>query len=122
MTPLDRYNALLNGQPFDHYPRIPIVMQYAAEYIGSTYEKFASDHRVLVEANIRCAEDFGFDQLSTISDPYRETAGFGAEIVYHENGVPECVSPPLANVESVEDLDSFCAAAGRGRGGYDRYR
>ncbi len=99
MTPSQRYRATLAGEPVDHPARIPIVMQFAAEYIGSNYAAFASDYRTLVEANIRCAEDFGFDQLSCISDPYRETAGFGAIIQYHENGVPECLSPPLADVE-----------------------
>ena len=96
MTPRERYEAVLAGEPIDHVPRLPILMQFAAEYIGSNYGAFASDHRVLVEANLRCGEDFGMDQLSAISDPYRETAGFGGEIVFHENAVPECVRPPLA--------------------------
>ncbi|MBT5816420.1 MAG: uroporphyrinogen decarboxylase, partial [Opitutales bacterium] len=107
MTPRERYNALLTGETIDFYPRIPIVMQYAAEYIGSNYSSFASDYRTLVQANIACAEDFGFDQLSTISDPYRETQGFGAEIIYHENGVPECLRPPLADSDEIETLQAI---------------
>jgi MtaA/CmuA family methyltransferase len=59
---------------------------------------------VLVEANIRCAEDFGMEQLSAISDPYRETEGFGGEIVFHENAVPECVRPPLADDRDLDRL------------------
>jgi MtaA/CmuA family methyltransferase len=70
-------------------------MQFAAEYIGKNYAAFASDHNVLVEANINCAEDFQFDQLSAISDPYRETQGFGARIEYQTNAVPKCIDPPL---------------------------
>ncbi len=103
MTPRERYEAILNGRTPDFYPRIPILMQFAAEHIGSNYGAFASDHRVLVEANLRCAADFGLDQLSTISDPYRETSGFGAEIRFHENSVPECVRPPLADLSAGED-------------------
>lgn len=97
MTPRQRYDAILEGRSPDILPRIPIFMQFAAEYIGSNYWAFASDHRVLVEANLKCAEDFGLDQVSTISDPYRETAGFGAEIRFHTNSGPECVRPPLAD-------------------------
>ena len=41
-----------------------------------------ADHKVLVEANLRCVEDFGFDQVSVISDPYRETTGFGGEVEF----------------------------------------
>lgn len=98
MKPIERYQSILAGRPVDYPARIPIVMQFAAEFIGSNYGAFASDHRVLVEANIRCAEEFGFDQLSCISDPYRETAGFGGLIKYHEHGVPECLSPPLMDI------------------------
>jgi len=97
MNSLERYLKTIKGEPVDHLARIPIVMQFAAEYIDSNYGKFASDYNVLVEANIACARDFGFDQLSAISDPYRETQGFGAEIKYVENGVPRCVTLPLKN-------------------------
>ncbi|MEA1997199.1 MAG: uroporphyrinogen decarboxylase family protein [Gemmatimonadota bacterium] len=101
MTGLDRYQGVLNGERVDFLPRLPILMQFAAEYIGSDYGAFASDYRVLVQANRRCAEDFGFEQLSAISDPYRETQGFGAEIEYVAEGVPRCPRPPL---EESKDL------------------
>lgn len=93
MNSLERYKNMLDGKPVDILPRIPIVMQFAAEYIGSNYGAFASDYRVLMEANEACARDFGFDQLSCISDPYRETQGFGAEIEYVKDGVPRSTHP-----------------------------
>jgi MtaA/CmuA family methyltransferase len=68
-------------------------MQFAAEYIGSNYGTFAADFRVLVRANLACAQDFGFDQVSCISDPYRETQGFGADIQYMPDGVPRATRP-----------------------------
>jgi MtaA/CmuA family methyltransferase len=105
MNQLERYMAVLRGEPVDFLPRLPILMQFAAEYIGSNYGEFASDHRVLVEANLRCAEDFGFEQISAISDPYRETQGFGAEIVYVADGVPRCPNPPLADAKDLSVLE-----------------
>jgi MtaA/CmuA family methyltransferase len=95
MTPRERYLAVLHGDRPDVLPRLPILMQFAAEHIGSNYGAFASDYRVLVEANLRCAEEFGIDQLNTMSDPYRETAGFGGQIEFPRNGVPICLKPPL---------------------------
>jgi len=103
MTPRERYDAVLAGFAPDRVPSVPILMQFAAEHIGRNYGEFAADHRVLVDANLRCAEEFGFDQLSAISDPYRETAGFGAEIRFHPNAVPECVRPPLAEATPGDD-------------------
>jgi len=104
MNSKKRYLATVEGRPTDILPRTPILMQFAAEYIGSNYGQFASDYQVLTEANIRCAEDFGIDQMNTMSDPYRETQGFGAEIVYEPNVVPYCKKHPL---EDEEDLDSL---------------
>ncbi|MBM4036142.1 MAG: uroporphyrinogen decarboxylase [Planctomycetes bacterium] len=101
MTGFARYMAVVRGERADILPRLPILMQFAAEHIGSNYGAFASDYRVLVEANLLCAEEFGFDQVSTISDPYRETQGFGAEIRYVRDGVPRCPKPPL---EDAKDL------------------
>jgi len=75
-------------------------MQYAAEHIGSDYAAFASDYRVLTEANAVCAKDFGIDQLSCISDPYRETQGFGAAITYMKSEPPRSTHP----LEESKDL------------------
>lgn len=103
MNSFERYIGMLKGQEIDFLPRIPIVMQYAAEYIGSNYGMFASDHRILVEANRRCVQDFGFDQLSAISDPYRETHGFGGQVTYVRDGVPRCTNP-LVDTKDVSVL------------------
>lgn len=93
MNGYERYIATLKGQPVDFLPGTPILMQYAAEYIGSDYAAFASDYSVLVRANIRCAEDFGIDQVSCISDPFRETHGFGSTIEYIRDGPPRSSHP-----------------------------
>lgn len=87
----------------DFIPRTPILMQFAAEYIGSDYAQFASDYRVLVEANHRCAVDFGIDQLSCISDPYRETQGFGSKITYRTDATP-ISTHPLADDKDLSKL------------------
>ena len=105
MTSLERYNAVLAGRSPDIVPRVPILMQFAAEYIGSNYGAFASDWRVLVEANRRCAEDFGMDQVSVISDPYRETQGFGGVVEYVTDGVPRCPHPPLSTHKDLARLE-----------------
>lgn len=93
MNSYERYVGVLKGQAVDFVPRVPILMQYAAEYIGSNYGEFAADYKTLVRANIECANAFGFDQLSAISDPYREAQGFGSQIEYVKNGPPRGTQP-----------------------------
>jgi len=118
MNSYERYIETIDGRQADHVPRLPILMAFAAEFIGSNYAAFASDYRVLVEANIRCAEAFGIDQMNTMSDPYRETQGFGAEIIYSPNSVPRCHHPPfedLPDLREVEKPDPLTATRMRDR-------
>jgi len=97
MNSLQRYLGMLNGTPIDFVPRTPILMQFATEFIGSNYAEFARDYRVLGRANLECAKHFGIDQMNTMSDPYRETQGYGAEIIYEPRTVPHCKQHPLEN-------------------------
>lgn len=103
MTGIERYMAMLRGSPVDFVPRTPILMRFAAKHIGATYGQFIADHCILVEANARCAAEFGFDQVSCISDPYRETAGLGASVEIVPDSVPRC-PPPLADGRDLRRL------------------
>jgi len=100
MNGYERYIAVMKGRTVDYLPRTPILMQYAAEYIGSDYAAFASDYRILVRANIQCAQDFGIEQVSCISDPYRETQGFGSTVKYFKDCPPWSTHP----LEATKDL------------------
>jgi MtaA/CmuA family methyltransferase len=79
-------------------------MHFAARYSGYTYREFASDYRALVESNLKCMEDFGMDAVGLISDPYRETAAFGGEVTFPEEGVPRCIRPVVKSLEDIAEL------------------
>ena len=98
------YQLIETGKLTDKVLFRPILMQFAAEYIGSNYGKFASDYHVLVEANLRCMDDFDLDLLGLISDPYRETSAFGAKIQYIPNGVPRCLNLVVNSIDDVINL------------------
>jgi MtaA/CmuA family methyltransferase len=84
MNSRKRVFALLDGQPPDHLPLMPITMMFAAHHIGATYGKYALDHHLMVEAQIRTAEDFGLDQVSAITET-REAPDCGAAVQYFED-------------------------------------
>ena len=88
MNSRERILAHLAGQPVDHLPVMPITMMFATDLIGQPYGRYARDHRVLVEAQLRVAETFGLDYVSCISDPAREAADCGAAIKYFDNQPP----------------------------------
>ncbi|MEN8201696.1 MAG: uroporphyrinogen decarboxylase family protein [Bacteroidota bacterium] len=105
MTKSDQFHQLVEeGRIKNKVLFRPILMQFAAEYIGSNYGNFASDYKVLAEANLRCMDDFGLDMLGLISDPYRETSAFGAKIEYVPNGVPRCLNLPVNSIDDVINL------------------
>lgn len=79
----------LAGQPVDCLPFMPITMMFAADQIGVPYRQYATDYRVLVEAQLRTAEKFDIDHVSCISDPAREAADCGAPVRYFENQPPD---------------------------------
>lgn len=88
MTGRERVLGMIEGRQIDCLPLMPITMMFAADLAGVPYGEYARDHRALVEAQVRAAEEFDFDYVSAISDPAREAADFGAAIESYENQPP----------------------------------
>lgn len=93
MTPYSRLMASLEGRPTDRLPNTCIVMTFAAQLIGVPYGQYVSRADVLAKGVYQCAQQFGLDVLSVISDPAREAAGFGAKVVIPEDDVPFVAEP-----------------------------
>jgi MtaA/CmuA family methyltransferase len=91
MTGKERVLRHLAGREVDHLPAMPITMMFAADQIGAPYREYATDFRVLAEAQIHTARKFDFDYVSAISDPAREAADLGAEVEYFEDQPPALV-------------------------------
>jgi MtaA/CmuA family methyltransferase len=105
MTKTEQFHSLLqHGALPGKLLFRPILMYFAANFIGKTYGEFASDYNVLVEANLRCMDEFGLDMLGLISDPYRETSAFGAKIRYIPDGVPRCLNYVVNSMDDVINL------------------
>ena len=88
MNGRERIVAMLEDRPVDRLPQMPITMMFAADRLGVPYGQYATDHRLLVEAQIVTAEKFDFDYVSCISDPAREAADCGATVQYFDNQPP----------------------------------
>lgn len=105
MTPRERLNRLVQGHTVPDPPLFhPILMHFAARFGGGTYRGFASDHRVLVESTMACVERFGLDAVMLVSDPWRETSAFGAEVEFPEDAVPICRTHLVGSMKDVEAL------------------
>lgn len=91
MNSRERLLAHLSGAPVDHLPLMPITMMFAGDRAGIAYGDYCRDHRQLVAAQLKVAEDFGFDYVSVISDPAREAADCGARIEWFANQPPAII-------------------------------
>ena len=109
ITPYERLRAMMDdkAKELDRVPNLNILMFFAAKYINKPFGQFCTDYRVMVEGNLRCVEKFGIDILSTMSDPVRETADFGTEIICPVDDLPHPKQVLLPNIEDVEKLQLF---------------
>jgi len=88
MTGRERILAVLAAERADSLPCMPITMMFAADVLGVQYGQYVRDHRIMSEAQIKTAESFGFDYVSTISDPTREACDLGANIEWYDDRPP----------------------------------
>ena len=87
MTPKERINAILKGNSYDRPAVTPIFMAWASHFIGHTYRDYYLDGDILVKAQLAVTKAFNLDQVSSISDPWRETSAYGMEFDYPAEGV-----------------------------------
>ncbi len=87
MTPKERIYATLKGGSCDRPAVTPILMAWAAHFIGRTYRDYYLDGDVLVEAQLAVVRAFNLDQASAISDPWREASAYGMQFDYPPDGV-----------------------------------
>jgi len=104
MTKKQLFNRLINSQTIDRVLFNPILMHFAARFAGKSYGEFASDYKVLVHSNILAMEHFDTDMVGLISDPYRETAAFGAKVSFPAEEVPRCEEIIVNTIDDVKAL------------------
>jgi len=88
MNSRERVLAMLEGRPVDSLPAMPITMMFAADQIGAKYFDYATDYRVLAEAQICVAGRFDIDHVSAISDPGCEASAVGAALKFFPDQPP----------------------------------
>lgn len=84
MNSRERFFAFLDGRSVDRLVSMPITMMFASHHIGKKYGKYALDHKLLAEAQIRTAQDYNFDQVSVISET-REAPDCGAKVRFFDD-------------------------------------
>ena len=102
MTPKERLHATIQGTPYDRPAVTPIFMAWAGNFIGRTYRDYYLDGDVLAESQLAVTRAFNLDQISAISDPWREASAYGMEFDYPPDGVGK---PKAALLRAPADID-----------------
>jgi uroporphyrinogen decarboxylase len=104
MNSFERVTRRLAGQSVDRAPNFNIFMAYGAHAVGQPLSRYYLDHRVLCDANDFLINTLKVDLAQAISDPYRETADFGADVRFPEDSLPVCPVPLLASPSDLVHL------------------
>ena len=107
MNSRERLYARMEGKPVDKIPNMNIAMGLVAKMAGVSYKEYVQDYRKLVDGNLICAERFGFDSVSVISDPMREASAYGTNVRFPEDGVPHADPYLLADGIDISRVVKF---------------
>ena len=107
MTPKERIYAIMNGTSYDRPAVTPIFMAWAGNFIGLSYRDFYLDGDVLTQAQLAVTRAFNIDQISAISDPWREASAYGMEFEYPPEGVGRPKDEFLKSREDIPRLKPF---------------
>ena len=113
MTSRERVFARLKGEQVDKIPNLNILMWFAARYAGVDFGDFIQKPEVMVDANIKCIQDFGIDVVTVMSDPYCEAEDFGCTIEYPTDAMPICRGYAINDYDDIKKLKIRKASEGR---------
>ncbi len=107
MSPKERIYAIMQGKLCDRPAVTPIFMSWAGHFVGRTYRDYYLDSHVLVEAQLDVTRAFNLDQISAISDPWREASAYGMEFDYPAEGVGKPKEALLRSPQNAARLRVF---------------
>lgn len=107
MTPKERINAILKGDSYDRPAVTPIFMAWASHFIGHSYRDYYLDGNVLVEAQLAVTRAFNIDQISAISDPWREASAYGMKFDYPAEAVGKPKEPFIKTPDDISRVKRF---------------
>jgi MtaA/CmuA family methyltransferase len=102
MTSKQRCLAAIARQPVDRVPVFPLLMFLAADRLGISYRRYATDGSALAEAQLNVRGRFGVDAITACSDAFRISADLGGAMAYPDDHPPH-LQRPL--VTCAADLD-----------------
>jgi len=102
MNSKERCLAATAGGTVDRVPVFPLLMFLAADRLGLSYRRYATEASALAEAQVNVRRRFPVDAITACSDAFRLSADLGGEMAFPENQPPHLLR---SLVTSAADLD-----------------
>jgi uroporphyrinogen decarboxylase len=105
MTPLERSNALAQGEKPD---RMPIALGYgsaAGDLLGLVYDDFREKPALRAEVLINAYNEFGYDGVGVTYDTDALVGLFGGELCINRKGPNSVSRPPVTDLNDLSMLD-----------------
>ena len=105
MTSMERVLAALSFKEPDRVPWFPLLTMTGARELGLSIKEYFSDGRNVAEGQLRMRAKYGHDCLYSFFYAPVEVEAWGGEVIYSEDGPPNCGEPFLGDPERILALE-----------------
>ena len=115
MTPAERLENLLNGNPVDRPPFMPAIYDLKPSFLKMPPYTFGQNKQDIIDALLYEADQLQADSLTAAYDIYNiEAEAVGASVLRDPKmPMPEIAGPILSSMEELDELEAIDATAGR---------
>jgi uroporphyrinogen decarboxylase len=105
MTSMERVFAAMDGREPDRVPLFLLLTMHGAETVGMRLTEYWSDPAAVAEGQLRLRAEYGHDCLVGAPSAAQEVAAWGADVILHDDGPPNCGQPPILD-EDIGTLEA----------------
>ncbi len=104
MTSKERLSRYLAGESVDRRPNLTIVGSVVTQYTGISVEEYCKNGKKMAESAALAADDLRLDYIQVASDLAREAEGFGSELSFFPDKLPNVHKPAIDDIADVAGL------------------
>jgi uroporphyrinogen decarboxylase len=105
MTSLERVFTAMEGREPDRVPLFLLLTMHGAETVGMRLSEYWGDPAAVAEGQLRLRAEYGHDCLVGAPSAAQEVAAWGADVLLHDDGPPNCGQPPVVD-EDITTLEA----------------
>jgi len=105
MTSAERVNAALSLREPDRVPWLLLLTMTGARELGLSIREYFSSGKNVAEGQLRMRAKYGHDNLYAFFFAALEMEAWGGEVIYYDDGPPNCGEPVIRTPEAILGLE-----------------